>query len=259
MSDRIQLRCAPSHRTLGRLIAAGALSAALLAGSGAASAADDELKNLTVFPKDISKRELVDTMKQWTQALGVRCDFCHEQKVPGDFQSIDFASDKVGHKEVARRMYTMVRDLNGGPLPKAAGEDDAAVNCFTCHRGLPSPTTLERVVLRATREKGAEGGVQKYRELRERYYGSGSFDFSPGTLQSVTETLAAETATLDAALAMARLNLEMNPKFADGHVAVAQILEMKQDKAGALTAVEEALKLDPNHRHAQRLKQKLTK
>ncbi|MBK8165128.1 MAG: c-type cytochrome [bacterium] len=256
------------NRIRGQLIAAVAppaivLSAIVLSvtlrGGDVAIAADDDPKNLTVFPKDISKRELVDTMKQWTQALGVRCDFCHEQKVPGDFQSIDFASDKVGHKDVARRMYTMMRDLNGGPLPKAAGEDDAAVNCFTCHRGLPSPTTLERVVLRAIREKGAEGGVQKYRELRERYYGSGSFDFSSGSLQSVTETLAAEPATLDAALTMARLNLEMNPKFADGHVVVAQILDLKQDKAGALTAVEEALKLDPNHRHAQRLKQKLTK
>ena len=49
----------------------------------------------------------------------------------------------------------------------------------------------------------------------------------------------------------------MNPAFADGYVVVAQILEMKQDKVGALAAVNEALKLVPDHRHAQRLKQKL--
>lgn len=219
--------------------------------------ADEELKNLKVFPPTISKRELVDVMKQWNQALGVRCDFCHEQKVPGDFQSIDFASDKVGHKAVARRMFTLVRDLNAGPLPVAAGEDDAAVSCVTCHRGLPTPTTLDRVVLRATREQGVEAGLRKYRELRERYYGSGSFDFGPQSLQTVAETLAAEPAQLDAALAVGRLNIEMNPAYADGYVAVAQILDLKHDAAGALAAVQKALELDPGHRHAQRLKEKL--
>lgn len=237
--------------------AVAALLALAALGAAPAASADDELKNLKVFPPTTTRRELVETMKQWSQALGVRCDFCHEQKVPGDHQSIDFASDKVGHKEVARRMYAMMRELNGGPLPRAAGEDDAAVNCMTCHRGLPSPTTLDRVVLRAVREKGAEAGVQKYRDLRQRYYGSGSFDFGPQGLQTVAEALAAEPAQVDAALAICRLNLEMNPQYADGHVAVAQLLEMKGDKAGALAALEAALKLEPGHRHAQRLRQKL--
>lgn len=233
----------------------------LAAGAGLACAptarADEELKNLKVFPKTITKRELVDSMRQWSQALGVRCDYCHEQKVPGDFQSMDFASDKIGHKEVARRMFTMVRELNGGPLPRAAGEPDAAVSCVTCHHGLPTPTTLDRVLLNTVHEKGADAGVAKYRELRDRYYGSAAFDFGPGSLQAVAETLAAEPAGLDAALAMGRLNVEMNPKFADGYVDIAQILDLKQDRAGALAALDQALKLEPDNRHAQRLKQKL--
>ena len=112
-------------RTIARVVAVGALAGALLSGVPAARA-DEELKNLKVFPSSTTKRELTETMKQWSQALGVRCDFCHEQKVPGDFQSIDFASDKIGHKLVARRMLGMVNELNGGPLPRAAGEDSAA-------------------------------------------------------------------------------------------------------------------------------------
>lgn len=243
-------------RRLPRPFATGLLALAALS-AAPAIAADDEPRNLKVFPPTTTKRELVETMKQWSQALGVRCDFCHEQKVPGDPQSIDYASDKVGHKEVARRMYAMVRDLNAGALPKAAGEPDAAVDCLTCHRGLPSPTTLERVVLRAVRDQGVQAGTQKYRDLRERYYGSGSFDFGPRPLQVVAESLAAEPARLDDALAICRLNLEMNPGYADGHVAVAQLLEMKGDRAGAVAAVEAALKLEPGHRHALRLKQKL--
>ena len=250
-------------RTLARVAAAGAKVVVILAGvllSGAPAArADEELKNLKVFPATTTKRELTETMKQWSQALGVRCEFCHEQKVPGDFQSIDFASDKLGHKAIARRMYSMVNDLNAGPLPRAAGEEDAAVSCVTCHRGLAYPTTLDRVVLGVTRESGGEAGVKKYRELRERYYGSGSYDFGPRSLQTVAESLAADAAGLDAALAIGRLNVEMFPTTADPHVVVAQILEMKQDKAGALAEVNEALKLEPGHRHALRLKQALEK
>jgi hypothetical protein len=238
-------------------VAAACVLAAVLLADGSAVRAEDQLKNVKVFPSTISKRELTDTMKQWNQALGVHCDFCHEQKVPGDFQSIDFASDKIGNKAVARRMLTMIQDLNGGPLPRAAGEEDAEVGCVTCHRGLTNPTTLDRVVLRAVREQGGEAGVKKYRELRERYYGSGSYDFGPRSLQTVAESLADDAAGLDAALVIGRLNVEMNPAFADGYVVVAQILEMKQDKVGALAAVNEALKLEPDHRHAQRLKQKL--
>lgn len=243
-------------RTITRVAAIGLLAGGLAVGSPAARA-DDALKNLKVLPSTIGKRGLNDMMKQWTQALGVRCDFCHEQKTPGDSQSFDFASDKIAHKAVARRMFTMVQELNGGPLPRAAGEDDAAVSCVTCHRGLTNPATLDRVVLRTIVEQGEQAGVKKYRELRERYHGSGSYDFGPRTLQAVAESLAADASGLDAALTIGRLNVEMNPSSADGYVVVAQILELKQDKAGAMAAVNEALKLEPDHRHAQRLKQKL--
>ena len=251
---------APLARALAAVspaVATLVLALALAAGAAPGARADEELKNLKVFPSTTTKRELVDTMRQWNQALGVHCDFCHEQKVPGDFQSMDFASDKIGHKEVARRMFTMVRDLNGGPLPRAAGEPDAAVSCVTCHHGLPSPTTLDRVLLNTVHEQGAEAGVRKYRELRDRYYGSGAFDFGPGSLQVVAETLAADQASLDAALAVGRLNVEMNPKYADGYVDLAQILDLKQDRAGARAALDQALQLEPDNRHAQRLKQKL--
>ncbi len=248
-------------RTRARQTVAAAFVLAAGAGLGSAPAAraDEELKNLKVFPKTIEKRELVDTMRQWNQALGVHCDFCHEQKVPGDFQSMDFASDKIGHKEVARRMFTMVRDLNGGPLPRAAGEPDAAVSCVTCHHGLPSPTTLDRVLLNTVHEQGADAGIKKYRELHDRYYGSGAFDFGPASLQTVTETLADDPASLDAALAFGRLNVEVNPKAADGYVALAQVLDLKQDRAAAQAALDQALKLEPGNRHAQWLKQKFGK
>jgi hypothetical protein len=245
-------------RSTARVAAAAALALSLAAGVMPARAEDEKAVNLKVLPKDISGNDLHEVMNGWSQALGVRCDFCHEMKTPGDFRSIDWPSDKIGHKEVARRMYTMMTGLNATTLPKAAGEPDAAVSCVTCHRGLPTPTTLDRVLVDLTREKGADAAVGKYKELRERYYGSGTFDFTPRSLQSVALTLADDKATLDAALVIAKLNVEQNPTAASAQVVVAQVLELKQDKVGALAAVEAALKLDPKDRHAQRLKQQLT-
>lgn len=36
-----------------------------------------EFKNLQLFPSDIESEELIDVMKSFTMALGVRCDLCH--------------------------------------------------------------------------------------------------------------------------------------------------------------------------------------
>ncbi len=237
---------------------AAALALSLAAVALPAFADEDAPKNLKVLPKGTGGREVHEIMNEWSQSLGVRCDFCHEMKTPGDFRSIDWASDKVGHKEVARRMYTMMGGLNATALPKAAGEPDAAVSCVTCHRGLTNPATLDKVLLQVTREKGADAAIGKYRELRERYYGSGSYDFSPRALQKVALTLADDKATLDASLAIAKLNVEQNPTAASAQVVVAQVLDLKGDRAGAMAAVDAALKIDPKDRQATRLKQQFT-
>ena len=236
--------------------------AVLVAGALIAPAparAEEELKNIKVFPKDITKRQLEGVMHQWTRALGVKCTYCHEMTIPGDFRSIDFASDAIDKKETARRMFTMVKDLNAGPLPKAVGEDDAHVSCVTCHRGLPNPATLDQVMLHEVKKDGIGAAVQKYRELREQYYGSGSYDFGPESLDPAIQTLAGDPDGLDAAKGLVDLDVEMFPDNADIRVMLAQVLMMKGDQAGAEAAVDEALKLDPENRHAKRLKQQFGK
>jgi len=235
------------------------LLAVVLTAPAPARADDEELKNIKVFPKDITKRQLENVMHGWTRALGVHCTHCHEQKVPGDFRSIDFASDAIDKKETARRMFTMVKNLNAGPLPKAAGEDDAYVSCVTCHRGLPNPATLDQVVLQTAKKDGIGAAVQKYRDLRDQYYGSGSYDFGPESLDPAIQKLAKEPDGLDAAKGLVDLDVEMFPENAEIRVMLAQVLMMKGDQAGAEAAVDDALKLDPENRHAQRLKQQFGK
>jgi tetratricopeptide (TPR) repeat protein len=211
---------------------------------------------LKVFPKDVGKRELVAAMKGFTGALGVRCTHCHVEKTPGDFDSIDWASDDLEPKKVARGMLTMVGTINKTLLP-AAGEREAQVSCMTCHRGLTDPAPLDQVLLKVVKKEGTTAAVTKYKELRKSYYGSGSYDFGAGTLSRVAENLASEQANPDAALAMVDLNIEMNPKDANSYLMKAHIQQAKGDREGALASVNKSLELDPENHQAKRMLEEL--
>lgn len=211
----------------------------------------NEFKNLKVFPKDVGKRELVDAMRGWSQALGVRCTHCHVLRTPGDYDTMDWASDEIKDKETARGMMRMVQKINGDLLP-ATGETKARVSCMTCHRGLTDPATLDRVLLKVAHDKGADAVVEQYRALRERYHGSGSYDFGPGTLLTVAEELAGED-QLEVALAVLDLNVEAHPGEATNHVMIAQVKMQQGDSAAARAAVARALELEPDNNYAKRL------
>lgn len=99
--------------------------------------------NLQVFPKDITKRDLVQNMRRFTAALGVRCEFCHVGE-GNDLSKFDFASDDKRQKRNARLMLKMTADVNARladvPEPRPAGTP--AVTCYTCHRGETKPQTM---------------------------------------------------------------------------------------------------------------------
>jgi hypothetical protein len=69
------------------------------------------------------------TMQSFVQALGLlekgTCSYCHVE---------DRSSDEKRPKQVARRMITMVRAING-----TFGDGQQHVNCYTCHRGSTKP------------------------------------------------------------------------------------------------------------------------
>src|ERR1039457_7251031 len=83
-----------------------------------------EPKNL----KLLKPEHLMETMQSFRVALGVRCDFCHVQN--------DFASDEKPHKEIARKMIVMSREINTNfPYGKMH------VTCYTCHGAPEDPAT----------------------------------------------------------------------------------------------------------------------
>ncbi len=89
-------------------------------------------KNLKVLAPDA---DIPFVMRNFTQALGVQCVYCHVQG--------DFASDANPKKDVARKMIAMVRQIDAS-FPSSAGVFPAGyheVDCNTCHRGSAKPET----------------------------------------------------------------------------------------------------------------------
>ena len=77
--------------------------------------------------KLLQPSEVMGAMHSFRIALGQKCSFCH---VEGNF-----ASDENPHKEIARKMIVMARDINA-KFP----DGKQHVTCYTCHRGATEPT-----------------------------------------------------------------------------------------------------------------------
>jgi len=100
---------------------------------------DDKPTNLKILPKNISHKDLINTMKVYSMALGVRCNFCHvSEKIEGqDKPKFDFASDNKPEKTTARHMMMMMQGINENYIAKMTGGDHTLeqVTCVTCHMG----------------------------------------------------------------------------------------------------------------------------
>lgn len=96
-------------------------------------------RNLQVFPPNITRAQLVATMRTYTRALGVGCDHCHVPIAGADDRSFDFASDAKSEKGVARVMILMTRAINEDHIDRV-NVYGAEVTCMTCHRGRTVPS-----------------------------------------------------------------------------------------------------------------------
>ncbi len=148
--------------------------------------------------------------------------------------------------------------INGEHL---AGLDDRAdppieVNCATCHRGLSRPVTLAEEITRVYGEEGPDAAVTHYRTLRERYYGSWSYDFSESSLNRMAQQLARRD-DWDGALTILNLNKEFFPESTAIYTGIGQAYMEKGDDDLALQHLERALELTPENRMARRLLREL--
>jgi predicted Zn-dependent protease len=212
--------------------------------------------NLQVMAKDSSREQVLATMQAFTQSLGVQCNYCHVQEGRGGRN--DMAADEKPTKKAARAMMLLARDINE-KLPAAVGKSaDAAtrVGCATCHRGVPIPKQITDIMTEASATGGAAAGLTKFKELREKFYGGQSYDFSEGALIAMAQRANAAN-KYDDALVYLQANLEYYPKSARTYSAIAQMKNAKGDKAGAIQALEKAVELDPNNQQTKMQLQQL--
>ena len=128
---------------------AGLGIALFIAGGFAATTApseDPSPRNLKVIPKNIDEDQVERIMHRMSHDLGVTCTHCHPNTKPGVFpQRVDFITDELPAKNIARKMMVMTDKLNKKYFKYINRYDyDAMTNksiitCNTCHRGLEKP------------------------------------------------------------------------------------------------------------------------
>ena len=200
------------------------------------------LLSLSLAPALLAQRGLPD-MQTIANSLGVTCEYCHVN-APGN-RSVQPTPEP--RKDIARAMIAMTRELNE-KVQAATGKapnEVTQVTCATCHHGLAIPGTLSDVLTRAWKEKGADGAVAKYRELRQQYYGKAAYDFSEDSLLAFAERLV--RVKPDDALALLKLDLEYNPKSGRAYAQIGFAYTRKYDDESAIANYEKSLELEPGN------------
>jgi Tetratricopeptide repeat/Photosynthetic reaction centre cytochrome C subunit len=140
------------------------------------------------------------------------------------------------------------KDDQAGQQNTASAEADPAsgwlVRCVTCHHGLDHPRTIQRVVQSTIARHGVSAAIQKYRDLRKRYYGGFQYDFGEHPLDSVVQDLLKDGKT-DDAMALLTLDAELNPESGMVSFLLGEAYLAQGDKAKAMNSYKKALELAP--------------
>jgi len=217
----------------------------------------DKFTNLKVLPKDITKNELVSTMRGFAGGLGVRCTHCHMGGTETDLTGMDFASDDKKEKKIARVMLAMVTEINGTIAQKTGIENPAPVKCATCHHGVRRPESLADNLKAEFTKGGVDSAKARYLSLKEKYYGAAAYDFKPRTLNEVAEWLANERKDNAAAIQIMQFNIEQDPTVGYSYNLLGRIQMDSGDKKAATASFKKAIELDPNDKWSIRLLKEL--
>jgi hypothetical protein len=206
-------------------------------------------KNLKVLPADIPHDQLVSIMRNFSRSLGVHCDYCHVVKQGEKGPELDFPADDKETKKTARLMLKMTSAVNADWISKVgtAPAKTVSVRCMTCHRGLPEPVLTPDVLADSLAAGGPDSAVAAYKELRSKYYGTGSYDFGEDMLVSFAQDLAGKDKP-DAALRMLELNLQYFPESGETYQVLGMVYAGMGKKDEAVAALEKAVQLEPDNR-----------
>jgi tetratricopeptide (TPR) repeat protein len=209
-------------------------------------------ENLQYFPKDITRQQLTQRMREFSFGLNVRCQYCH---VGGDgisFDGVVWASDEKPAKVKARAMLRMVDEINGPLLSKlpSRAEPRVTVDCVTCHRGVALPKTLQTTLLEIVNDKGAAAAVARYRELRRDQSLTGRYNFGEWEINELARQLN-EAGKREEAIAILEMNGEFYPKSVAIDLMVAELHVLLGNRDQALARFRAALEKEPNNPQAK--------
>lgn len=226
------------------------LAAACAASLGAQLPA--KFENLQYFPKDIARDTLINVMRGFSFALGVRCQYCHAGGDGVSFVGVDFKSDDKATKRKARYMLRMADTINDrllAALPDR-GTPPVRVACVTCHRGLSKPATLASTLTETIDAKGVDSAVAQYRRLRQNTLTLGKFDFGEWSMNELARTLAERGRTAEA-IAMLELNQEFYPQSSDIDFMIGELHRQRGERDKAIARYRAVLQKDPNSTRAK--------
>ena len=183
-------------------------------------------------------------MQAMNEALGVGCVYCH---VTTADKRVDYKADSNPKKMIARKMLEMTADINAR-VWLATGTEAAkntSVGCVSCHRGVPVPAPIATIVARALDQEGPAAAVDRYRELRRRFYERDVYDFTEAELLRIARVYV--DSNPDVAMALAKMNLDWRPASAASYAVMAFAYTRKLDDASAIPLLRKALELDPDN------------
>jgi tetratricopeptide (TPR) repeat protein len=212
----------------------------------------EKFTNLQYFPKDISRDDLMATMRGFSFSLNVRCQYCHAGKEGDSLKETNFASDEKDTKKTARAMLRMVDAINQQYIGKLESKTMRRVECVTCHHGLSKPVAMNALLAETIEKKDVDAALTLYRDLRKQAYGSGKYDFGETPLNQLTESLLKQHKTKEAAAIM-ELNAEVNTPpsmWTRNLLAMAHAANKETEKAKA--DFQKILELDPKNEFAKK-------
>lgn len=223
-------------------------------------AAQQPPQNLKVLPRDIPRPELTAIMRGFTQSLGVRCEYCHALRdgvtpEPGQqiqINQLNLPSDANPRKDKARFMLRMTDSLNRVVLAAMPDRRNppVSVNCMTCHRQNPVPTTIEMVLIETHGKLGVDSAIARYRALRTADLMSGKYNFGEQPVSEVARRLGEQGKHADA-IRLLEMNQEFFPNSVGIDVQIAELQAASGNRDAAIARLRAVLTKNPNHQGAQ--------
>src|SRR5262245_18588449 len=235
-----------------RLLTIGAALALTTSAAAQQNAPPWKGKNLQFFPADIPRDVLTQRMREFSFALGVRCQYCHFGGDGISFDGVDFSSDAKPAKNKARAMLRMTDQVNRTLLPQvpSRAEPRVQVECATCHRGLPLPKTLQTTLYEIVKKDGAAAAVARYRELRNSDALSGRYNFGEWEINELARRLVEDKDTAGA-MAILEMNGEYYPKSGAIDFQLGELHRMRGEKDLALASYRRSLEKAPTNEMAK--------